>query len=43
LAHEKAHAEVELAHFGHDFFEQALELGGTGTERYRQARQRNLA
>jgi amidase len=43
VAHEKAHAEVELAHFGHDFFEQALELGGTSTDHYREARRRNLA
>jgi len=43
VAHENAHAEVELAHFGHDFFEQALELGGTGNTGYREARRRNLA
>jgi amidase len=43
VGHEKAYAEVELAHFGHDFFEQALEMEGTGSDRYREARQRNLA
>jgi amidase len=43
VAHEKAHAATELAHFGHDGFEQAIELGGTGTDAYREARSRNLA
>ncbi|HTZ10160.1 MAG TPA: amidase family protein, partial [Acidimicrobiales bacterium] len=43
VAHERAHARVELAHFGHDLFERALELGGTGTDSYRAARGRNLA
>ena len=28
IAHEKRHAAVELAHFGHDLFEQAVQLGG---------------
>ena len=43
VAHEKRHASTELAHFGHDLFERALELGGTGTDAYRAARARNLA
>ena len=42
VAHEKRHASTELIHFGHDGFERALELGGTGTEAYREARARNL-
>jgi amidase len=42
VAHEKQHASTELAHFGHDLFERALELGGTGTDAYRAARARNL-
>ena len=43
VAYEQAHAEVELAHFGHDLFERALELGGSATDAYRAARGRNLA
>jgi len=43
VAHERAHADVELARFGHDLFEQALELGGTGADRYLETRARNLA
>jgi len=43
VEHERRHADVELAHFGHDFFERALELGGTRTDVYRAARGRNLA
>ena len=42
VAHEKRHASTELAHFGHDLFERALELGGTGTGAYQAARARNL-
>jgi amidase len=42
VAHENQHASTELAHFGHDLFERALELGGTGTDAYRAARARNL-
>lgn len=40
---ERDHAEVELAYFGHEFFERALELGGRESEAYRSARARNLA
>ena len=43
IAYEKDHATVELAHFGHDLFERAAELGGSGTDAYRSARARNLA
>jgi len=42
IAHETQNAAVELAHFGHDFFEKAVELGGRDTETYRGARSRNL-
>lgn len=41
VAHERAHAEVELAHFGHDLFEQALALGGSASPQYASARARN--
>jgi amidase len=42
VAHEKRHASTELVYFGHDLFERALELGGTGADAYRKARARNL-
>ncbi len=42
VAHEKRHASTELVYFGHDLFERALELGGTGTDAYKTARARNL-
>jgi amidase len=43
IAHEKLHAVTELAYFGHEQFERAVELGGCGTETYRAARSRNIA
>jgi amidase len=43
VAHERKYAAVELAHFGHDLFERALELGGTANPVYGAARARNLA
>ena len=43
IEHEKANAEVELAHFRHDLFERASQLGGCDTDVYREARARNLA
>jgi amidase len=43
VRHERDHADVELAHFGHEFFERALSLGGRDTDAYRSARTRNLA
>ncbi len=43
VAFEDAHASVELAHFGHDLFVQALATGGRAGEAYASARQRNLA
>ena len=42
VAHEREHSGEELAWFGHDLFERALGLGGVGSDRYRQARARNL-
>ncbi|MDE3206528.1 MAG: amidase [Acidobacteriota bacterium] len=42
VAHERGHSGEELAWFGHDLFERALDLGGVGRDRYRQARARNL-
>jgi amidase len=42
VAYEKDHAETELKWFGHEFFEQALVLGGRGNPDYAIARERNL-
>jgi len=42
VAFELAHREIELAHFGHEFFEQALSLGGRASPRYVEARRRNV-
>ena len=39
----RAHADAELAHFGQEFLEAALESGGRDSERYAQARARCLA
>lgn len=43
IAHEQAHAGVELAHFGHEFFIQAQATQGCAGQDYRDARARNLA
>ena len=43
VEHEDENASEELAHFGHEFFERALSLGGTNSDTYRSARARNLA
>lgn len=43
IAHEDAERQVEQPWFGHDLFELALEWGGCETERYREARARNLS
>jgi len=43
VAHEKAHADVELRHFGHELFEQALASGGRASPAYAAARARNVA
>ena len=43
VEHERKNAPVELAHFGHEFFEQAVSLGGTDRDVYRAARSRNLS
>lgn len=42
IDHERAHASVELAHFGHDLFEGALATGGRASPEYAGARARNL-
>ncbi len=42
VQHEKRHASTELIYFGHESFERALELGGTGSDSYKDARARNL-
>jgi amidase len=39
----RAHADAELAHFGQEFLEAALESGGQGAEAYAEARARCLA
>jgi amidase len=39
----RAHADAELAHFGQEFLEAALESGGKRSERYAEARARCLA
>jgi amidase len=43
IAYEDAHAQIEQAYFGHEFFDQAMELDGCGSDAYREARARNLA
>lgn len=43
IAYENEHAAVELAHFGHEYFDMALASGGRASEAYRDARARNLA
>ena len=42
VAYENEHAQSELAYFGHDLFERALELGGRRAAQYAPARARNL-
>jgi len=42
IAYELEHATIELVHFGHELFEQAVNGGGTSTDAYREARDRNL-
>jgi amidase len=43
IEHEDAHREVELAYFGHEFFERALAMGGRASADYAPARERNIA
>lgn len=43
VAHERAHADVELRYFGHELFERAIATGGRRSESYAPARERNLA
>ena len=42
VAFEDEHADVEQRYFGHEFLVRALSSGGTNTEDFRAARQRNL-
>ena len=42
IAFEEAHADVEMRHFGHEFFERALASGGRGSPEYAGARARNV-
>lgn len=42
VAYEDNHGSEELVHFGHEFFERALSLGGTSNDAYRSARSANL-
>lgn len=42
IAHEAAHPDVELPHFGHDLLQRAVATGGTATEEYADARRRCL-
>jgi len=39
---EDRHAEIEQSYFAHELFDMALEKGGTETESYKLARERNL-
>lgn len=41
IAFENEHADVELAHFGHEFLDMAVASGGRGGEAYTPARERN--
>jgi amidase len=43
IAHEDAHAETELRHFGHELFVRAAASGGRVAEAYGPARERNVA
>ena len=43
VAFNRSHADAELAHFGQEFLEAALESGGKASERYAEARARCLA
>jgi amidase len=43
IEHERANREVELAYFGHEFFERAVATGGRASDEYAPARERNLA
>lgn len=42
VAHEDAHADIELPWFGHELFVQALATGGRAGDAYAEARGRNL-
>ena len=43
IEHENEHRDVELAFFGHEFFDQSLASGGRAGEKYHDARARNVA
>jgi amidase len=43
IAHEDAHADVELHHFGHELFVKAAASGGRAATAYGPARERNVA
>ena len=42
VAYENAHADIEMPHFGHEFFEMSLARGGRKNEMYRTSRERSL-
>ncbi|MGA2968949.1 MAG: amidase family protein [Acidimicrobiales bacterium] len=43
IAYEDEHRDTELIYFGHDLFTKAIDIGGTDTPAYVEARPRNLA
>ncbi|MEO9181125.1 MAG: amidase family protein [Acidimicrobiales bacterium] len=43
IVFENEHADVELPYFGHEFFDQSLATGGRESEKYKEARPRNVA
>jgi amidase len=43
IAYEDEHSDTELVYFGHDLFTKAVDIGGTDTPAYAEARPRNLA
>lgn len=43
IAYEDEHRDTELLYFGHDLFTRAIDIGGTDTAAYIEARPRNLA
>ena len=43
IAFEDKNKSIEQPHFGHEYFEEAVNYGGRATDKYQEARQRNLA
>lgn len=43
IAYEDEHRDIEQVYFGHDLFTKAIDIGGTNTPAYVEARPRNLA